>query len=806
MFTLLRSCLAAWLLFQAAPLVSASLALPLPDVRVPHGSANGPVLWSDPATWGGAPPEYGDSVHVPAGVELVLDLTPRPLAELRVMGHLSVGDAPVRLGVDHVVVMGVFEVGTAADPCTQPVGIVLSDRFLGQGHPNARLLEVMPGGVLDMHGEPRSASWLQLAASAQAGSSSIRLESPVDWQVRDRIVIASTDFDLEQAEERTVLSVSPDRTRLTLDRPLDFLHWGRVETLGVDERAEVALVNRNVKISGANGAGGHLRFMSAGGNSRVRMSWVEIEGLGVPGEMGSYPVHFHHFGNGLGSYVDSLSVHHSLNRAITLHATRDVLVRNCLAYETLGHAYFLEDGTERNNRLEGNLGLSTRAPAQAQQILSSDATPSTFWVPSTGNVLEGNVAAGSEGHGFWYKIGQTGHLLDAPTFRKNVAHSNGLHGFYKHDYWAVGSPLPTREFVGFTAYKNRGVGLYYRTADMTAVWRDAHLADNATAVFFGSTGTQIDGQNRTALVDSYVVGNSDNIGTPVSPGEIELGRSLPSPSHPKMELLGHELYEGHIESRGTTYANFMRAPVAGSFREAAAFGHVRGANRWAFDPRLRVSGLRLIQAQPLFLTPTPFMESGKASFVLHDVDGSLTGMPGHIVAAATDLITPANGANYHPAWNAQLLPPSTRLANLRFTDRGNSGVESVTFVSETRDAELIVGSANESYFPTSVLVPDDYTLGIRSSSAPRDFRLELLFGYPGDSTIVTLRYAAPGPQTVRVDGMTGTSLGSRAALAASQGSGFAYDPLREVLHVKLELGGTGGTMMDGLGTRVDVMP
>lgn len=796
----------ALFLAQVAPLASAYLAAPIPDVRVPNGSANGPVLWSDAATWGGVPPAAGDSVHIPIGVELILDVTPRPLSELVVDGQLTLGDAPVRLSVDHVMVTGVCQLGTESAPATRPVGIVLSNRFHRQNDPDARLLEVLPGGVLDVHGTPSSTSWLHLAANARAGATTIQVETSVDWRVRDRIVIASTDFDLEQAEERTLIAVSPDGRHLTLDRPLDFMHWGSVETLGVDQRAEVALINRNVKISGADGEGGHLRFLSHGGTTRIRMSWAELEGLGVPGQLGQYPIHFHHFGYGAGSYIDSTSIHHSLNRAVTLHEAHDVLIRNCLAYETLGHAFFMEDGTERNNRLEGNIGLSTRAPSPENQLLPSDATPATFWLPTTGNALVANVAAGSEGHGFWYDISHASQLLDPPTFEGNVAHSNALNGFYKHDYRAVGTPLPVREFIDFTAYKNRGFGLYYRTADLNAVWRGAHLADNATAVFFGSTGTQVDGQNHTALVNSFVVGETANVGTPISAGELVRGRSLPMPSRPTMELLGHELYEGHVESRGTVYANFLRAPVGASFREAAAFGHIRGANRWAFDPRMSVAGLQFILAQPIYLTPTPPMESGKASLVLHDVDGSLTGSPGQAVTAATALIAPTTGTGYNAAWNANLLPPGTRLANLRFTDRGSAGIEKVTFLSTTRDVELEVGSANEAYFPTNVLLPDDYVLGFDAASAPRNFRLQLFFGHPGDSTIVTMRYASPGPQSVRVDGSSPSPAASKAALQAQAGSGFAYDPATGVLHIKLQLRGTGTSMMDGLETRVDVTP
>ena len=61
-----------------------------------------------------------------------------------------------------------------------------------------------------MHGAPRSLPWHELGATVNAGESSITLnELPsgvdsLDWQVGESIVIASSDFDGQQAEERVI--------------------------------------------------------------------------------------------------------------------------------------------------------------------------------------------------------------------------------------------------------------------------------------------------------------------------------------------------------------------------------------------------------------------------------------------------------------------------------------------------------------------------------------------------------------------------------------------------------------------------
>ena len=63
-----------------------------------------------------------------------------------------------------------------------------------------------------------------------------------------------------------------------------------------------------------------------------------------------------------------------------------------VAYDTMGHAFFTEDGNEFGNLLEGNLGLLTRA---SQALLNTDTSPATFWVVHPNNTLRGNRAAGA---------------------------------------------------------------------------------------------------------------------------------------------------------------------------------------------------------------------------------------------------------------------------------------------------------------------------------------------------------------------------------------------------------------------------
>ena len=90
----------------------------------------------------------------------------------------------------------------------------------------------------------------------------------------------------------------------------------------------------------------------------------------------------------------------SFQRCVTCHGSFGCLVEDNVAYEHLGHCYFLEDGVEKDTVLRGNLGLGTRRTSSS--TIPSDRDPATFWVTHPSALVSGNTAAGSEGKGFWF--------------------------------------------------------------------------------------------------------------------------------------------------------------------------------------------------------------------------------------------------------------------------------------------------------------------------------------------------------------------------------------------------------------------
>ncbi len=163
---------------------------------------------------------------------------------------------------------------------------------------------------------------------------------------------------------------------VTLDKPLDFDH--RAEG---DYRAEVANLTRNVIVESANpdGVRGHTMFHK---NSAGSISYAEFRHLGKEGVLGKYSLHFHLLGDSMqGASVIGASIWDSKNRWITIHGTSDLVVRDCVGYKSVGHGFFLEDGTETRNLFDHNLAVMA---LRASPCLSRSSRSTRTSAPASG--------------------------------------------------------------------------------------------------------------------------------------------------------------------------------------------------------------------------------------------------------------------------------------------------------------------------------------------------------------------------------------------------------------------------------------
>jgi hypothetical protein len=443
--------------------------------------------WSDPKTWAEhRVPGKGDTVQVRAGHAVTYDVdSDQPIRMIHVAGTLAFSrERSTRLDVGLIKVQPgdtasedgfecdmhpeatpepdprtprpVLEIGTADRPI--PAGVTATLRLTYFEGMNKETLPAILncGGRWDLHGAPMSRTWVKLGATAKAGDSSVTLSEGVSgWKAGDKVILTASrerylaggrrgGYQPGKAEERVIRSIQG--AAVTLDRPLLEEHFGEGEY-----RSEIADLSRNVVIESADpdGVRGHTMFHR---NSTGGVSYAEFRHLGKEGVLGKYSLHFHLVRDSMrGSGVVGASIWDSRNRWLTIHGTDYLLVRDCVGYQSVGHGFFLEDGTEQYNILDRNLAVQAYdGKPLPKQVLPFDANDGAgFWWANGRNTLTRNVACENDHYGFHYEVAKRSNfdpelVLRTPDgrsekqdirtipffrFEGNESHTEGLYSF-----------------------------------------------------------------------------------------------------------------------------------------------------------------------------------------------------------------------------------------------------------------------------------------------------------------------------------------------------------------------------------------
>jgi hypothetical protein len=415
--------------------------------------------WSAPETWEGRlVPAAGARVQVRAGHIVAYDVASDAVfRSIHVAGTMAFDpDRDTRL------VVGLIKIQTGDDAsedgfdCDEhqaepPAGgprpalvVGTPDRPIGPAHTATIRLAyvagmdrmtcpaiVCCGGRMDVHGAPVNRTWVKLGATAPPGSEAVTLAEPVTgWRVGDRVIVTATRGDNGTGgtrrrkpgdpagappqevgyrtdatpgvpvytEERVIRAIAGDR--LTLDRPLDFEHLGAGAY-----RGEVANLSRTVIVESADpdGVRGHTMYHRGSAGS---ISYAEFRHLGKEGVLGKYSLHFHRAGDTMrGSSVVGASIWDSGNRWITIHGTNDLVVRDCVGYQSVGHGFFLEDGTEVDNVLDRNLAVQAYVGKKLpDQVLPFDQNEGAgFWWANSRNTFTRNVSCENDRYGYRFE-------------------------------------------------------------------------------------------------------------------------------------------------------------------------------------------------------------------------------------------------------------------------------------------------------------------------------------------------------------------------------------------------------------------
>uniref|UniRef100_A0A8C0PY87 hyaluronoglucosaminidase n=1 Tax=Canis lupus familiaris TaxID=9615 RepID=A0A8C0PY87_CANLF len=359
--------------------------------------------------------------------------------------------------------------------------------------------------------------------------------------------LARREFHTVDGQKFTVTAYSE-----WIEEAPQFLHMGEIID-GVDMRAEVGILTRNILIRGEMEdscyAGNQCQFFdydTFGGHVMIRknftsvhLSYVELKHMGQQ-ELGRYPVHFHLCGDvdykggySPATFVDGLSIHHSFSRCITVHGTNGLLIKDTIGFDTLGHCFFLEDGVEQRNILFHNLGLLTKpgtllptdrnnsmcttmrdkvfgnyVPVPATDCMAV----STFWIAHPNNHLISNAAAGSQDAGIWYLF-----------HKEPTGESSGLQLLAKPELTPLGIFYNNRVHSSFKAglFIDKGV----KTTNASAADPREYLCLDNSARFRPHQDADPEKPRVAALIDRLISFKNNDNGAWVRGGDIVVQNS-----------------------------------------------------------------------------------------------------------------------------------------------------------------------------------------------------------------------------------------------------------------------------------------
>lgn len=647
-------------------------------------------LWSDRTVWpGNNVPTTSDDVDIPQNITITLVGTCRA-KNLNISGSLKAingraNNAWIDLRAQSIVVAngGVFEIGTENSPyIANKNANDIRCQITLTGAKNTTLgatykaIFVQDGGTLELHGKKKK-SWTNIAATVNAGATRITLREAVDWEVGDVVALTATGLAQtgntkrwEQVDQVTISSISNDKKTITTTTPLEYRHIGGSKTYtrstdgkswSTDLYGEIGLLSHYIKIQGetsnADGFGGHIMLMKG---SISHSENIELFRMGQKGVLGRYPYHWHlNEDKSRGSYLRNSSIHKSFNRAVTIHGTDYVTIDGVYAYDHIGHGIFLEDGAERFNTIKNNVVFVSRRPSNADRLTPSDnqfnaaqnRTPSSYWITNANNTFENNIAAGTEGTGFWIALPHNG----TPNQGKPMGESANL------AYYKGLNPItqPLRKFDGFVAHTcMNGWDLFDQLKPDHSIDRNWGWRVNANqfiknGLFYGNDQAVYCGLANGSDPSRVIFQNcafSDNKRITMLAANIQFQDCLMNADSDLSVFNGtrefHWFYDGagiykdcHFEGWDRSNTEMIRPHVGAGATEN--FNPTFSGITKGFDTPFRFSFIDVRRKDTS-------IRARKLGNVFKDMDGSLLGKPGTLIR---DVAFLRDGHEYrHPSW------------------------------------------------------------------------------------------------------------------------------------------------------------
>ncbi|NHF58627.1 T9SS type A sorting domain-containing protein [Flavobacteriaceae bacterium TP-CH-4] len=765
--------------------------------------------WSNPSSWAsGEVPKANQDIRIPADKTILLDVSPPNLGNLVIEGSLIFEDKNLSLTAETIKVMGLLQIGTAETPFQSNATITLNGPKVDEEVFGGRFLTTLSGGSLQLHGASAAKlSWGQLEGTVQPGATSITLDqTPVGWETGDKIAIAPSGYEPYEAEELTITGVAGNT--ISFVPALQFPHFGEIQEYEgklLDERAEVGMLTRNIKIRGAQDSeeqrfGGHTMILNESGP--IHIEGVEFTLMGQPGIEARYNMHWHLAGDREGDYIKNSSIHHSLQRGVVIHRTDNVLVEDVVAYNVRNHVFIpAEDGPEINNTFRHNLAILVRKPEKGFFAFPRDGGGGSnqgeqrvggFWMRNVHNNLIDNHVAGSErGTGFFFDTrGRSRDFREIDllprevVFDGNVAHSCSVpgnlgnegisntalysqvghgHGFFMTTF-NPGDLMWT--FNNFTSYKNAMSGVWTEITNVTL--DNFMIADNAIGLLSSESHVQ----------NTVVIGKSANT----------IGGKNRHLRHGDRRAGYYSIAQGGRKQPKLTNVTFIdiNKDVEEGKVAAAVIGHGghRGKN---FFRSVQLKGETL----PVWMSTRGSKGDNENSSFLLDEDGSLTGYDRPVLIAHPYSSFRHDAIEYREEWQAYILEAEGAM-QLKMNGIGFDLEQEVSLIRDFDRLRIPKQQhAHQRFF--NFFGQQSYTIVGQWEIDEKDNYLELRSVMEKEGEWTTFKHPFPYTGILVLDREDNpiTQVNSLAELDAQQATAYYFDPAQGAVYLKMVTDETG---------------
>ena len=671
------------------------------------------------------------------------------------------------------------EKGQEFDLTSADVSIVSTDAPLMPDHAaaledmvgdnnNNFLMAMGAGSSIDIHADDADkASWATLDASVTGGTGTNTITIDTDdsgWELGDVIAITASFYDVDEAEEFTIVAI--DGETITLDRAVAFDHIGETQTYAnqngdktADFRAKVMLLSKDVTIKGdvdydpgdpinaqSDTYGGHIMVMNG---ADLHISGAELAYMGQEDALGRYPVHAHELGD-TGSFVfENNALHHSFHKGVTVHSTDNAIVDNNVIYEVNEQGIFLEDN--------GSGSLITDNVISTVRDMSRETAG--IWIETSGQVIQNNTISGVEGNGAeWNRAVDS----NPDNFSGNTIQGvNNALASFQGTLGQLREVTPTEfDTADHIAIQDVSIGWVG-----TGLWeqRGQGMEVDGAVIVEAERGTRL--RKDQSLEDAVIVGD-----TGIFEGADDY------------DVDGHHIYDGPSALIDVTFHNFDGGDVA-----IDQSNSVEPMLSHAYDG---VAFVNTDIENQIELGQVGMIGHSYKIFGAIDIDGSLTGVAGaHIFPSKRADAFYRTEASYEvEEWGA-LVSPDARLGNFVFRDDGPKDAEfrvtrengATLGWSSVTDGQ---GRAHHGFFMNG----ETYTLEFADSNDVFEMHvMEMPYGSSVTYEIHGLDIATQFTEVEafsRDDDLSIREVSSLAMLDASHDTAVFRDVANDIIHIK----------------------